>query len=258
MLVTDTTCKDNEAPERIYYYANDPNGCPTRLLDESGKVVWAARYEAWSKVKKLLVDEVEQPLRLQGQYFDSETGLHYNRFRYYEPHVGSFISQDPLGLLAGENFYKFAPNIYAWSDPLGLICEAGRTGGRSENYAKKYLKSKGYTDIQSFQNSSGHGVDVVARNPVTGQYDFFEVKGTRGSRTPSLSQAQKNSKEFVENRLGRIFDQKGTRGISQKLGDKADIILESLSTQTNTQYQKIDVFLNNDLKLIDIKVGNWP
>jgi len=93
---------------------------------------------------------------------------------------------------------------------------------------------------------------------VTGQYDFFEVKGTRGSRTPSLSQAQKNSKEFVENRLGRIFDQKGTRGISQKLGDKADIILESLSTQTNTQYQKIDVFLNNDLKLIDIKVGNWP
>ena len=43
MLVTDIIGKDNEAPERIDYYANDPNGCPTRLLDESGKVVWAAR-----------------------------------------------------------------------------------------------------------------------------------------------------------------------------------------------------------------------
>ena len=74
MLVTDTTCKDNEAPERIFYYANDPNGCPSRLLDESGKVVWVARYEAWGKVKKLLVNEVAQPLRLQGQHFDAETG----------------------------------------------------------------------------------------------------------------------------------------------------------------------------------------
>jgi RHS repeat-associated protein len=225
-------------------------------LDESGKVVWAARYDAWGKVKKFVVNEVEQPLRLQGQYFDRETGLYYNRFRYYEPHVGSFISQDPLGLLAGENFYKFAPNIYAWSDPLGLICEARRIGGRAENYAKKYLKSKGYTDIQSFQNSSGHGVDVVARNPVTGEYDFFEVKGTQGSRTPSLSPAQKNPSNFVRSRLQRISDQAGTRGVSEKLGDRADIIRKLLGN--NTQYQKIDIFLNNNLKLVDIKVGNWP
>jgi RHS repeat-associated protein len=244
--------------EEFYLYHNDPNGCPSYLLDESGKVVWAARYDAWGKVKRLLVDEVDQPLRLQGQYFDRETGLHYNRFRYYEPQVGSFISQDPLGLLAGENFYKFAPNIYAWADPLGLICEAGRTGGRSENYAKKYLKSKGYTDIQSFQNSSGHGVDVVARNPVTGQYDFFEVKGTRGSRTPSLSSAQKNPKTFVDSRLLKISDQRGTHGVSKSLGKEADVIFDRLKYQNNTQYQKIDVFLNDDLKLIDIKVGNWP
>jgi RHS repeat-associated protein len=244
--------------EEFYLYHNDPNGCPTRLLDESGKVVWAARYDAWGKIKKLIINDVDQPIRLQGQYFDRETGLYYNRFRYYEPHTGSFISQDPLGLLAGENFYKFAPNIYAWSDPLGLICEAGRTGGRSENYAKKYLKSKGYTDIQSFQNSSGHGVDVVARNPVTGEYDFFEVKGTRGSRTPSLSSAQKNPSDFVRSRLGKIANQSGTRGVSENLGVKARVILRNLRTQTNTQYQKIDVFLSDDLKLIDIKVGNWP
>jgi len=130
MLVTDTTCKDNEASERIYYYANDPNGCPTRLLDETGKVVWAALYDAWGKVKKLPVDLVEQPIRLQGQYFDAETGLYYNRWRYYCPENGSFVSQDPLGLMAGENIYGFGPNAQMWVDPLGLECKMG--GVKSE------------------------------------------------------------------------------------------------------------------------------
>ncbi|GEM_PF-6107935 len=71
----------------------------------------------------LLVDEVDQPLRLQGQYFDRETGLYYNRFRYYCAVIGSFISQDPLGMLVGENVYSFAPNTLEWIDPLGLACE---------------------------------------------------------------------------------------------------------------------------------------
>jgi RHS repeat-associated protein len=110
--------------ERIYYYANDPNGCPTRLLDEDGKVVWAALYDAWGKVKRLPVNEVEQPLRLQGQYFDDETGLAYNRFRYYDPKIGSFISQDPLGLTAGKNLYSYAKNTWSFIDPLGL-CKKG-------------------------------------------------------------------------------------------------------------------------------------
>jgi RHS repeat-associated protein len=106
--------------ERIYYYCNLPNGCPDRLLDEDGKVVWTARYDAFGKVTKLPTDEVEQPLRLQGQYFDTETGLAYTRFRYYCPETGGFISQDPLGLSAGDNVYAFASNVQKWIDPLGL------------------------------------------------------------------------------------------------------------------------------------------
>ncbi|MGD8399854.1 MAG: RHS domain-containing protein, partial [Bacillota bacterium] len=73
---TDATETAKTANERVYYYCNLPNGCPERLLDEDGKIVWAARYDAFGKVKKLPVDEVEQPIRLQGQYFDEETGLH--------------------------------------------------------------------------------------------------------------------------------------------------------------------------------------
>ncbi len=57
---------------------------------------------------------------MQGQYFDAETGLCYNRFRYYCPEIGSFVSQDQLGLVPGENVYAFGPNVQRWIDPLGL------------------------------------------------------------------------------------------------------------------------------------------
>ena len=64
--------------------------------------------------------EVENNLRFQGQYFDEETGLHYNRFRYYSPDTGQFINQDPIGLLGGLNNYQYAANPVLWIDPLGL------------------------------------------------------------------------------------------------------------------------------------------
>jgi RHS repeat-associated protein len=61
----------------------------------------------------------KQPIRMQGQYADTETGLYYNTFRYYDPDVGRFISEDPIGLLGGLNLYQFAPNADAWVDPWG-------------------------------------------------------------------------------------------------------------------------------------------
>lgn len=61
-----------------------------------------------------------QPLCYAGQYADSETGLNYNLFRYYDPQVGRFTVQDPIGLLRGWNLYQYAPNPLGWIDPWGL------------------------------------------------------------------------------------------------------------------------------------------
>ena len=61
-----------------------------------------------------------QPFRLQNQYFDEKTGLHYNLMRYYEAETGRFINQDPIGLSGGENLYQFALNSLTWFDTLGL------------------------------------------------------------------------------------------------------------------------------------------
>ena len=60
------------------------------------------------------------PFRFQGQYYDEESGLHYNRFRYYDPEIGRFVSQDPIGLMGGMNLFEYAPNPVGWVDPFGL------------------------------------------------------------------------------------------------------------------------------------------
>ena len=67
------------------------------------------------------MNEVEQNLRFQGQYFDDETDLHYNTFRYYDPEVGRFITQHPIGLEGGFNLYQYVPNPLMWLAPTGLV-----------------------------------------------------------------------------------------------------------------------------------------
>lgn len=76
---------------------------------------------------------------------DQETGLHYNRYRYYLPYVGRFVSKDPVGLFGGVNFYQYAHNLLEWVDPLGLkqrsLDEIKADRRRRENYKSgMYLK----------------------------------------------------------------------------------------------------------------------
>jgi len=81
--------------------------------------------------------------RLQNQYADRETGLHYNFFRYYEADVGWFVNQDPIRLWGGENLYSFVSNANVWVDPLGLSVES-ESAQRGIDKATKYLKSRGF------------------------------------------------------------------------------------------------------------------
>jgi RHS repeat-associated protein len=113
------------ATGRVLHYHNDPNGSPQDVTDARGVVLWSAHYSALGGVDRVYTEEIDQPLRLQGQYADAETGLCYNRFRYFDPETGSFVSQDPAGLTAGINTFMMGAgvgNIVAWIDPLGLTC----------------------------------------------------------------------------------------------------------------------------------------
>ena len=97
----------------VLYFHTDHLGTPRELTDGDGTLQWAATYKAWGNVLRVEMVQVQaapeaesliqlQALRFQGQYFDVETGLHYNRFRYYDPDIGRFVSQDPIGLLGGD------------------------------------------------------------------------------------------------------------------------------------------------------------
>ena len=94
-------------------------------------MVWYADYEAWGNTAQVVwreqvIDNVKvsqdelQPIRFQGQHFDVETGLHYNRFRYFDPDLGMFTTRDPIGLMGGTNVFQYAPNPTGWIDPFGL------------------------------------------------------------------------------------------------------------------------------------------
>ncbi|WP_236732610.1 RHS repeat domain-containing protein, partial [Pseudomonas amygdali] len=113
--------KEGEVENKVYYFHTDQIGTPLEMTDAEGQIVWQAKYRAWGALEKLVVNEVEQNLRFQGQYFDVETGLHYNTFRYYDPEIGRFITQDPIGLLGGFNLYIYAPNSTGWIDPIGWV-----------------------------------------------------------------------------------------------------------------------------------------
>ncbi|EOT1927550.1 TPA: hypothetical protein I8614_005066, partial [Serratia marcescens] len=110
----------------IYWYHTDLNSAPLEVTDAAGNLCWSGQYDTFGKLQGQTVAgaakrqgaQYQQPLRYAGQYQDDESGLHYNLFRYYEPEVGRFTTQDPIGL----NLYQYAPNPLMWVDPFGLTC----------------------------------------------------------------------------------------------------------------------------------------
>lgn len=117
-----TTYNGSDKAREILYYHNDQIGIPREMTDEEGNIVWSGDYSGWGKLTQegRLKLDIHQPFRLQNQHYDEETGLHYNFFRYYDPEIGRFTQQDPIGLMGGGNLYVFAPNNQQWIDPLGL------------------------------------------------------------------------------------------------------------------------------------------
>ncbi|WP_244149134.1 RHS repeat domain-containing protein, partial [Rodentibacter mrazii] len=118
----------NRIEHEINYFHCDQIGIPREMTDSQGKVIWRGRYDAWGGLHydRHLAQQNQghQPFRLQNQYFDEETGLHYNFLRYYEPMTGRFTTQDPIGLQGGMNLYRFEGTVQNQIDPLGLFAPA--------------------------------------------------------------------------------------------------------------------------------------
>ena len=105
----------------VSYVHNDHLGTPQTMTDRTGGVVWRATYDPFGKADIDVSSSQLFNIRFPGQYFDTETGCHYNYFRYYCPDIGRYLTADPIGLQGGLNSYAYVGgNPLYWIDPLGL------------------------------------------------------------------------------------------------------------------------------------------
>ena len=185
---------------QIYYYHNDHLGTPNELTSQDGEVVWLADYEAWGNTAKVVwreekleqlqvsADEL-QPIRFQGQSFDVETGLHYNRFRYYDPDLGMFVSRDPIGLMGGSNVFQYAPNPTGWIDPFGLSCIQW-ISPFDLNFSQGYVTDPQYSEILSDMQKNGWDVNksVLEVAIIDGQKVSLDNRRLLAAQNANLSQ----------------------------------------------------------------------
>jgi len=115
----DVDSDPSQTPWPIHYYHNDRLGTPQKTTDSAGNVSWAAQIDPFGKVTPTTAFTT-QNLRFPGQYYDEETGLHYNIARFYDPNLGRYLQSDPIGLAGGINTYTYVRN-----NPLNLIDPEG-------------------------------------------------------------------------------------------------------------------------------------
>ena len=228
-----TADADKGREREILYYHCDQIGVPRALTDAAGHTVWRGRYGAWGGLEgEEKAEGIHQPLRLQNQYCDEETGLHYNFFRYYDPVLGRFISQDPIGLAGGLNAYRFAPNVQTWVDPLGLsprkpknlLPDGARSGkfGPKNGTLRKFENGK-LTQIRSYDRNGNPVRDIDFGHNHTGTGDpHVHDWEYRGKRAPFKSRGSPRRLTGLERLLlaiSRSCDSKCVSGLT-KLGTR--------------------------------------
>ena len=141
------TTKQSKGFDDVWFYHCDHLGTPQEMSDHTGAIIWKAEYKAWGECKTEKAKSnffenseiISNNIRFQGQYFDLETGLHYNRYRYYSPYVGRYVSKDPIGLLGGFNTFVYVSDPNGWVDPYGLY---GTRGKQNRMPSDKHMPTK--------------------------------------------------------------------------------------------------------------------
>ncbi|MFF9819668.1 DUF6531 domain-containing protein [Streptomyces sp. NPDC014006] len=156
-----------EVDRRFFAIVTDLVGAPAELVDEEGNIAWRARASVWGVTAWAADSQAYTPLRFPGQYYDRETGHHYNYFRYYAPEAARYVSPDPLGLEPADNPYAYVENPLSFIDPLGLSpCPRTANAAQLQDFyeqAQKYGKG-GYKELANGRFRF-YGEISPARNP---------------------------------------------------------------------------------------------
>ena len=174
---------------RTNYAVSDLTGRPLMLFNSEGKTVWRpGQTSLWGLALSLPADtgypdprgeldpEADPGLLYAGQWQDTESGLCYNRFRYYEPETGMYLVSDPIGLRGGINNYAYVHNPLGYIDPLGLtICDIAKTRDLATTISDKFKQlfqcDKFAAALKSKMQQAG----------VNGEHLILETKNKQGA-----------------------------------------------------------------------------
>ncbi|CAH9416043.1 Rhs-family protein [Streptomyces globisporus] len=184
-----------EVDSRFFAIITDLVGTPRELVDEQGEVAWRTRSALWGATSWNRDADAYTPLRFPGQYFDPESGLHYNRHRHYDPESGRYLSPDPLGLTPAPNAVTYVDDPTLWIDPLGLAGCPHRSGehkhsvvlginqkpDQASNSLAAHLRANGDPGAHTYNGSDYAGVEA------SGPIWMTNVMAAVGDRDTTLS-----------------------------------------------------------------------
>ncbi|WP_143305845.1 RHS repeat-associated core domain-containing protein [Chitinophaga vietnamensis] len=228
-----------------YSVITDHLGTPCEAYDENGERVWACELDIYGNVRNLEGPKDFVPFRYQGQYEDIETGLYYNRFRYYSPQEGIYISQDPIGLGGGLAFYAYVHDPNAWVDILGLAPH-GLSGqiirGTDTIHSKNYTSGGMFTG-QGAPNQQQALLTHTERKFLSDANDIVKPGDhlqMRGRLNPCRPGCQPAIRKFVmANKVTASYYATSTRRTYhwERISDKHLIQTESLRGKVKAKYK---------------------
>ncbi|WP_310591774.1 RHS repeat domain-containing protein [Bacteroides thetaiotaomicron] len=223
-----------------YTIVHDYLGTPTQAYDSEGNLVWEMLLDVYGKVTECHGDRTLVPFRYQGQYEDEETGLYYNRFRYYSPQMGIYISSDPIGL-AGNNptLYGYVQDVNTWLDVWGLHCSKKLAKNLIEHGIKR-------PDNTAAHHIVGSGKQAKPANDILKKHNIDIDSHVNGVFLPNSSQSSasgllhtgRHTNDYI-NRVNEEIVAADQLGGKDAVLRQLDIIREGLLNGTYTPPQKL-------------------